>query len=221
MVPAHGAAPARLRARPLRDERLRGLAPGQGGGDACWIVDPGESPGPLLRFLEQSRLRPEAILCTHAHADHIAGIDEVRSALGDLPVLGHPLERHWFGDPMMNLSQFIGDPVSVSPPTGELRDGQELELGATRWKVLHTPGHSPGSVTLWCPQAATALVGDTLFLDSIGRIDFPTSDPDAMRITLREVLMKLPDETRVFPGHGGDTTIGRERRRNPFVVRGF
>jgi glyoxylase-like metal-dependent hydrolase (beta-lactamase superfamily II) len=76
-------------------------------------------------------------------------------------------------------------------------------------------------VTLHCPAAATALVGDTLFRDSIGRIDFPTSDPGAMRNSLREVLMRLPDATRVFPGHGPDTTIGRERRRNPFIVRGF
>lgn len=197
------------------------VAPGEGGGDGCWIVDPGEDPRPLLQFLRGSPLRPEAILCTHAHADHIAGIDEVRSVLGELPVLAHPVERDWFGDPMLNLSQFMGEPMSVSAPTGELRDGQELQLGPTRWKVLYTPGHSPGSVTLWCPQAATALVGDTLFLDSIGRIDFPTSDPEAMRRTLRDVLMKLPDETRVFPGHGGDTTIGRERRCNPFIVRGF
>jgi len=122
---------------------------------------------------------------------------------------------------MLNLSQFIGEPVSVTPPSGELRNGDALTLGATEWKVLHTPGHSPGSVTLWCPAARTALVGDTLFLDSIGRIDFPGSDADAMRDSLQQVLMKLPDDTRVFPGHGPDTTIGRERRRNPYIVRGF
>jgi glyoxylase-like metal-dependent hydrolase (beta-lactamase superfamily II) len=87
--------------------------------------------------------------------------------------------------------------------------------------VLHTPGHSPGSVTLWCPQEKIALVGDTLFLDSIGRIDFPTSDPEAMRDSLHRVLMALPDDTRVCPGHGPDTTIGRERRSNPFIVQGF
>ena len=122
---------------------------------------------------------------------------------------------------MLNLSQFIGEPVSVSSPTDTLVDQQSLELGSTQWKVLHTPGHSPGGVTLWCPLAKTALVGDTLFLDSIGRVDFPTSDPEAMRSTLHEVLMKLPDDTQVFPGHGPQTTIGRERRRNPFIVRGF
>ena len=197
------------------------VAPPHGEVDDCWIVDPGEDPAPLLAFLRGSALRPVAILCTHAHADHIAGIDRVRGELGELPVLAHPLERDWFADPMLNVSQFIGEPVSVSPPTGELRGGEALTLGTTQWKVLHTPGHSPGSVTLWCPAARTALVGDTLFLDSIGRIDFPGSDADAMRDSLQQVLMKLPDDTRVFPGHGPDTTIGRERRRNPYVVRGF
>ena len=197
------------------------VAPPSGQGDMCWIVDPGEDPRPLLAFLRGSPLDPVAILCTHAHADHIAGIDEVRSELGELPILAHPLERDWFNDPQMNLSAFLGEPMTASPPTGELLGGQRLALGPTRWEVLHTPGHSPGSVTLHCPDASTALVGDTLFLDSIGRVDFPTSDPDAMRTSLQQVLMRLPDDTRVFPGHGPDTTIGRERRRNPFIVRGF
>lgn len=197
------------------------VAPPAGQGEACWIVDPGEGPGPLLRFLATSGLRPVAVLCTHAHADHIAGLEQVLAATGPLPVLAHPLEHGWFGDPMLNLSQFIGEPVSVRAPTGTLTDGQELVLGPMRWKVLHTPGHSPGSVTLWCPDAHLALAGDTLFRDSIGRVDFPTSDPEAMRTTLHQVLLRLPDQTRIFPGHGPDTTIGRERRANPFVVHGF
>lgn len=197
------------------------VAPEVGAGDACWIVDPGEGPEPLLRFLQGSPLKPAAIVCTHAHADHIAGIDRVRAAVGPVPILAHPLEADWFGDPMLNLSQFIGEPVSVSNPTGMLQDGQVLQLGPLAWRVLHTPGHSPGSVTLWCPQEKIALVGDTLFLDSIGRIDFPTSDPEAMRDSLHRVLMALPDDTCVCPGHGPDTTIGRERRSNPFIVQGF
>jgi hydroxyacylglutathione hydrolase len=197
------------------------VAPETGGGDMCWIVDPGEGPEPLLRFLQGSSLQPAAIVCTHAHADHIAGIDRVRAVVGPVPILAHALEASWFEDPMLNLSQFIGEPVSVSGPTGSLQDGQALQLGPLSWRVLHTPGHSPGSVTLWCPEEKVALVGDTLFRDSIGRIDFPTSDPDAMRDSLHRVLMGLPDDTRVFPGHGPDTTIGRERRSNPFLVHGF
>jgi glyoxylase-like metal-dependent hydrolase (beta-lactamase superfamily II) len=197
------------------------VAPEAGANDVCWIVDPGEGPEPLLRFLRGSSLQPAAIVCTHAHADHIAGVDRVRAVVGPVPILAHRLESAWFGDPMLNLSQFIGEPVSVSSPTGLLQDGQTLQLGPLIWRVLHTPGHSPGSVTLWCPQEKVALVGDTLFLDSIGRIDFPTSDPKAMRDSLHRVLMALPDDTRVCPGHGPDTTIGRERRSNPFIVQGF
>jgi glyoxylase-like metal-dependent hydrolase (beta-lactamase superfamily II) len=197
------------------------VAPEEGHGEGCWIVDPGEGPEPLLRFLRGSGLQPQAILCTHAHADHIAGIDRVRAELGPLPVLAHPLEHAWFQDPMLNLSQFIGEPVSVSSPTGTLVDGQVLKLGPMEWRVLHTPGHSPGGVTLWCPSEDLALVGDTLLLGSIGRIDFPTSDPAAMLDSLRRVLMGLPDRTRVFPGHGPDTTIGDERRTNPWILGGF
>lgn len=197
------------------------VAPPEGFGDGCWIVDPGEAPEAMLRFLRSSGLRPEAILCTHAHADHIAGIDQVRAEIGLIPILAHPQEQAWFADPMLNLSQFIGEPVSVSGPTGTLVDGQVLRLGPLDWRVLHTPGHSPGGVTLWCPSERVALVGDTLFLDSIGRIDFPTSDPAAMRHSLQRVLMSLPDDTRIFPGHGPDTTIGRERSENPFIVEGF
>jgi glyoxylase-like metal-dependent hydrolase (beta-lactamase superfamily II) len=197
------------------------VAPESGQGDDCWIVDPGEGPEPLLRFLRASGLKPQAILCTHAHADHIAGVDRVRGEFGPLPILAHPLEHSWFQDPMLNLSQFIGEPVSVTSPTGTLVDGQELGLGPTRWRVLHTPGHSPGGVTLWCPDERLAIVGDTLFLGSIGRIDFPTSDPEAMLDSLRRVLLGLPDETRVHPGHGPDTTIGHERRTNPWILGGF
>jgi glyoxylase-like metal-dependent hydrolase (beta-lactamase superfamily II) len=90
-----------------------------------------------------------------------------------------------------------------------------------RWYVSYGLTPATSTSTTSCPAARTALVGDTLFLDSIGRIDFPGSDADAMRDSLQQVLMKLPDDTRVFPGHGPDTTIGRERRRNPYIVRGF
>jgi glyoxylase-like metal-dependent hydrolase (beta-lactamase superfamily II) len=91
-----------------------------------------------------------------------------------------------------------------------------LELGSHYFRVLHTPGHSPGGIALWCEELALAIVGDTLFAGSIGRIDFPTSDPEAMRASLG-LLMQLPDETRVLPGHGPETTIGAERRSNPFL----
>lgn len=192
-------------------------APGAPRDSACWVVDPGEGPEPVLAFLQREGLAPAAILLTHAHADHIAGLGPVTRAFPGVPVLLHAAEHAFLGDPQLNLSAFIGRPLSLPGPDGTLADGQQLELNGTRWRVLHTPGHSPGSVTIACADAPVALVGDTLFAGSIGRVDFPTSDPAAMHRSLHGVLMRLPDEVRAYPGHGPATTIGAERRANPFL----
>jgi len=190
---------------------------GQTGASACWVVDPGESPEPLLNFLRDRGLKPEAILLTHAHADHIAGVDEVRAMFPNIPVLAHALEHEWFQDPQLNLSLFIGEPVSVSTPTGTLTHAQKLSLGGIEFQVLETPGHSPGSVTLHCPSKKFAIVGDTLFQNSIGRSDFPGSDPDVLMHSINQVLMTMPVDTAIYPGHGPSTTIDKERRSNPFL----
>ena len=184
---------------------------------ACWVVDPGESPEPLLNFLRDRGLKPEAILLTHAHADHIAGVDQVRAMFPKIPVLAHALEHEWFQDPQLNLSLFIGEPVSVSTPTGTLAHAQKISLGGIQFQVLHTPGHSPGSVTLHCASEKFAIVGDTLFQNSIGRSDFPGSDPDVLMQSIKEVLLALPGDTAIYPGHGPSTTIDKERRSNPFL----
>ena len=194
--------------------------PGKGGaaaGRECWIVDPGEGPRAALDFVRSQGLVPSHILLTHAHADHVAGLDEASRAFPQARVLLHRAEHAFLEDPQLNLSAFIGLPITTRPADGELRDGQELELAGSRWRVLHTPGHSPGSVTLACDAAGEAIVGDTLFAGSIGRVDFPTSDPAAMHRSLHEVLMRLPDAMRVHPGHGPSTTIGAERRSNPWL----
>ena len=195
------------------------VAPNQGqtGTSACWVIDPGESPRPLLNFLRDKGLKPEAILLTHAHADHIAGVDEVRAMFANIPVLAHALEHEWFQDPQLNLSLFIGEPVSVSTPTGTLEHAQKISLGEIQFQVLHTPGHSPGSVTLYCPGQKFAIVGDTLFQNSIGRSDFPGSDPDVLMRSIKDVLLTLPGDTAIYPGHGPSTTIDKERRSNPFL----
>jgi len=190
-------------------------------GSACWIVDCGQRPAAMIDDIRGRGLEPAAILLTHAHLDHIAGIDEVLSAFGRLPVFLHEAERDWCGDPMLNLSGLAGQPVSVSGPTDLLTGGETLELGSTRWRVVHAPGHSPGSVLFVHDDSGQAIVGDTLFAGSIGRFDFPTSNPDDLRRTIAEILRGLPDETRVLPGHGPETTVGRERTTNPFVLHGF
>lgn len=192
-------------------------APGQPVDPACFLVDPGYQPAPVLHYMKEHGLHPEAIVLTHAHADHILGLEVARQAFPHAPVLAHSAERAFFGDPELNLSAFAGMPFSAREPTDDLFDGQELTLNGTRWQVLHTPGHSPGGITLVCPAARTALVGDTLFAGSIGRSDLPTSNPGDLHRSLHQVLLALPDDTAVHPGHGPATTIGRERATNPFL----
>ena len=194
-----------------------GVKHGQNSAFACWVVDPGEDPEPLLAFLQKTGLKPGAILLTHAHADHIAGVDQVRAMFPNIPVLAHAIEHDWFQDPQLNLSFFIGEPVSVSRPTGILAHAQKISLGGIEFQILETPGHSPGSVTLHCPSEKFAIVGDTLFQNSIGRSDFPGSNPDVLMYSINEVLLKLPGDTAIYPGHGPSTTIDKERRSNPFL----
>jgi len=190
---------------------------------ACWIIDAGFEPNPLIECIRSQALEPAAIILTHAHADHIAGLDQLRQAFptasdgNPLPVYIHPAEQSWLIDPVLNLSAGLGEHIVVKPAERTLLGGEMLELSGTRWEILHTPGHSPGGITLHHEPSAGALVGDTLFAGSIGRFDFPTSNEAHLFASIRDVLYALPDETDVYPGHGPTTTIGREKRTNPFV----
>ncbi len=183
----------------------------------AWIIDPGFGPAPLLEEIKKRELTPTAIVLTHAHLDHVAGVADVRKVWPKIPILIHEAEKDWPSDPERNLSAFSGMPVSAPGPDRLLKDGDVLRLGELDWRVLHTPGHSPGSITLHQPQLDVAIVGDALFAGSIGRTDFPGSDFDTLARSIRERLYTLPGSTRVLPGHGEPTTIARERAGNPFV----
>jgi glyoxylase-like metal-dependent hydrolase (beta-lactamase superfamily II) len=189
--------------------------------DDCWVVDCGYSPEPLIQFLAEEELQPSSILLTHCHADHIAGLDQLKEAIGHVPVYCHPIEKEWNMNPTLNLSGFAGVPVTAQTPDGVIKEGDELVLGDSTWRVLHTPGHSPGSICFVHDKSNQAIVGDTLFAGSIGRHDFPTSKVEDLRHSIKNVLMGLPDETMIYPGHGPSSTIGEERATNPFVVHGF
>ena len=187
--------------------------------DACWVIDCPYEPEPMLDFIESKGLKPALCILTHCHCDHIAGLSRLRLRLGPVNILCHRDEKGFNEDPNLNLSAFIPPAVSAPPPDAVLGGGELLELGSHYFKVLHTPGHSPGGVTLWCAEEELAFVGDTLFEGSIGRLDFPTCDPEAMRRSL-DLLMQLPDSARELPGHGPATTIGAERRSNPYLRPG-
>ena len=192
------------------------------GEPCCWVVDPGFAPATdnLLKYLTERNLSPEAVILTHAHADHIAGLSRVLNVHEMLPVHLAKIEWSYLEDPSQNLSMMTGMELRVKAP--ELRDlapDQVLELGGTQWQVLDTSGHSPGGRTLYCSQAQTAIVGDALFAGSIGRVDFPHSDGPRLLSNIREKLFTLPGATRVCSGHGPDTTIEIERSTNPFFAK--
>jgi hydroxyacylglutathione hydrolase len=185
----------------------------------CWIVDASFGPRPLVETVRKHQLTPTAIVLTHAHVDHIAGVAEVRAAFPGVPVWIHADERDWLSDPVLNLSALGGVSITAPGPDRLLADADELALGPTTWRVLHTPGHSPGGITLYNAGAGrgVAFVGDALFAGSVGRTDFPGSDHATLVKSIKERLYTLPGATRVLPGHGPETTIGRERVSNPYV----
>ena len=186
-------------------------------GDHLWVIDAGYEPEPLLQLINDTGLKPEAIVLTHAHSDHIAGIPNILSAYPNTPIWIHPNEKQWLNDPQLNLSAFLGQPVSVAGPDRLLLEGETLTLGDSTWNVLHTPGHSPGGLTFVSQQYPVAFVGDALFAGSIGRTDFPNSSFETLANSIRTKLYTLPEDVIVLPGHGPSTTIGRERDSNPFV----
>ncbi len=191
-------------------------------GGECIVVDPGTEPEKILAFLDQHRLRPLVVLNTHGHADHIAGNLFLKEQWPDVPIWIGRDDAPKLTDPQANLSAPFGMPL-VSPPADRLLEhGEVLQLGPTQLEVFHTPGHSCGHVVFLCRDTRPwlALVGDVLFAGSIGRTDFPDGDTHQLLRSIREVLFRWPDDTVILPGHGPASTIGQEKRHNPFVGLG-
>jgi len=186
-------------------------------GKACWIVDAGFDPSTMLDAIDRQGLKVEKVVLTHAHLDHIAGLHAVRQRHPDVPIFIHADEEEFLTDTRLNLSAAFVQPVVAPDATDLMHHGDTLSLNGISFQVRHTPGHSPGGITLYQPDNSLAIVGDTLFAGSIGRFDFPTSDGPRLMQSISEQLMSLPDDTRVLPGHGPQTTIARERNSNPYL----
>lgn len=189
----------------------------RGQGSDCLIVDPGFEPAAIVDIILGQRLCPRAILLTHGHSDHIAGNAELRAHWPELPILiGHG-DASKLLDPAANLSGAFGLELRSPPADQMLVDGEVLELAGFKLTVLEIPGHSSGHVVFLLTENALVFGGDVLFLEGIGRTDFPDGDLHALAAGIRGKLYTLSDETIVFPGHGDTTTVGHERRYNPFI----
>ncbi|MFC4809108.1 MBL fold metallo-hydrolase [Paenibacillus sp. GCM10023250] len=186
-------------------------------GKRAFVVDPGMGPKRLIARIRERGLELEAIVLTHAHFDHMGGVDEVRLAFG-CPVYLHDEEADWLEDARKNGSARWSDvtpPLTTAPAEYALAEGQRLELIGHTFTVLHTPGHSPGSVSLLC--GGHLISGDVLFKQSVGRTDLPGGKERDLYDSIRTKLYKLDPAVRVYPGHGPQTTIGFEMANNPYV----
>jgi glyoxylase-like metal-dependent hydrolase (beta-lactamase superfamily II) len=199
-------------------------------GAECVVVDPGQDAAPgIADIVREHRLKPVAVLLTHGHLDHMWSVTPVAGTY-DATAWIHPADRHLLADPMAGISpesaaMLLGGRYEFTEPDeiAELADGQRLELAGLDVVVDHTPGHTAGSVTFRTPYgrddiSEVMFSGDLLFAGSIGRTDLPGGDHATMLETLRHKVLTMPDDVVVLPGHGDQTSIGRERATNPFLL---
>jgi hydroxyacylglutathione hydrolase len=182
------------------------------------VVDPGLEPDKILDFLRENRLTPAVLLNTHGHADHIGGNEALKAAFPDAPLVIGVNERHLLTDADANLSAPFGMPI-ISPPADQtVRAGDKISFAGIDLEVREIPGHSPGHVVFLIDGAPKwVLGGDVLFKGSIGRTDFPGGSFETLAAGIHRDLYSLPDDTVIYPGHGPTTTVGQEKRTNPYV----
>ncbi len=189
---------------------------GQG---ACVIIDPGcytgEEEEEILSFIREKKLQPEHVLLTHAHLDHVCGAPFFAREFGLDPLL-HPADNGIY-ETVPSQGEIFSFPVKDLPPVRALPE-KEISFGDTSLQVIHLPGHSPGGVAYYHPETGLLFSGDVLFNGSIGRTDLPGGDYDLLVKSITEkIVTVLPEDTLIFPGHGPETTVGKEIRSNPFL----
>lgn len=188
--------------------------------DKALIFDPGNDPQTVSNYLKEYNLTPVAILLTHAHFDHIGAVDGLRKQY-ELDVYLHDAEQTWLGNPALNRS-FIyfgkeGSIITAKPE--EILQVGDYEIANFKFSVVHTPGHSPGSVTFIFDNEQFIVSGDVLFHQGIGRTDLPEGSHAQLANSIVTQLYTLPDSYKVYPGHGTDTTIGIEKKINPYTLQ--
>ena len=177
------------------------------------VVDPGGDPGEILEFLAKERLRCRNIVNTHGHFDHVSGNRALKSATG-ASLLIHEGDEPMLAEASTHARHFLLHAENSPPPDILLADQEELRVGSVLLRVVHTPGHSPGGITLVAKGAA--FCGDLVFHGSVGRTDLPGGSERVLLDSIRRQIMTLPDDTVLYPGHGPETTVGQEKRHNPF-----
>jgi glyoxylase-like metal-dependent hydrolase (beta-lactamase superfamily II) len=185
--------------------------------DEALVVDPGAAAPEMCRAIEADRLRVKAIVLTHAHLDHVEGVPDIRTVT-DAPALLHPADGFLYRAVAEQAAAFGMAVPELPSLDGELAHGDVLTFGECAFHVRHAPGHSPGHVVLVNEDERIAIVADVVFAGSIGRTDLPGGDYQQLIQSIRAQVLTLPDDTRLLTGHGPETTVGRERRTNPFLI---
>ncbi len=184
----------------------------------CLVVDPGLEPDLILAFLSQNKLIPAVILNTHGHADHIGGNEDLKRAFPAVPLVIGENEKHLLTDANANLSAPFGLPIISPPADRTVRAGETISFAGIDLLVREIPGHSPGHVVFLIDGTPTVVLGgDVLFRGSIGRTDFPGGSFELLEAGIHRDLFTLPDDTVIYSGHGPTTTVGQEKRNNPYV----
>jgi glyoxylase-like metal-dependent hydrolase (beta-lactamase superfamily II) len=183
----------------------------------CLIIDTGLEASELVDFLKAHKLNPAAVVLTHGHADHIAGLCELRHCYPGVKVYIHKLDAEMLTGRKDNLSSMAGVSFSSEPADFLIEDGDNIEQANIKLNVFHTPGHTPGGICLYAKNEGIIFVGDTLFADSVGRTDLSGGNETQLIKSIKQKLCTLPGQTIVYPGHGPATTITQEKANNPFL----
>ena len=185
------------------------------GKDSCLVIDPGDEAKKIAEYIQKRNKKMEAILLTHGHFDHIIGVRELMSLLGG-KLYAYQDEKELLMDPQLNVSDQIGYEMSLEADV-PLRDHQKITVAGMTFEVIHTPGHTKGSCCYYSEEHQTLFSGDTIFMESVGRTDLPTGNERELIDSVRNRVLTLPSNVKIYPGHGPETNVAYEVANNPYA----